>query len=213
MRNIGRKEILTVREQVINTLREAIINGQIKEGEHLVNSVVAKELGVSATPVREALRTLEREGLIWHDTYKEAVVVKIDEKFLTDYYMTRVFLECGAVELVCENKADTDELVSCFNKMEEIVKNEAFDDYADANMQFHLIILEMSNNLRLKNMMKELYVYSSVGKDMKIDDNAFVSFEEHRKIVDAIVARDKKNAVKYMRQHIERSMRDVISKL
>jgi len=213
LRNIKRTEILSVREQVINTLREAIINGQIKEGERLINSTLAKELGVSATPVREALRSLEREGLIRHDTYKEAIVVKIDEKFLTDYYVTRIFLECGAIELACRNKSDAGDLINCLADMTDIISREEYSEYADLNMQFHLILLEMSGNHRLENMMKELFVYSSVAKDVRLEDNVKVSYEEHKKIVDAVSAGDEKNAVRYMREHIERSMHDVISKL
>ncbi len=139
--------------------------------------------------------------------------MKIDEKFLKDYYTTRIFLECGAIELACQNKSDTDDLVACLNDMEEILNQETYSEYAEYNMQFHLILLDMSGNQRLKNMMKELFVYSSVAKDVRMEDNVKVSFAEHKKIVEAVVSEDGAAAVKYMREHIERSMNDVISKL
>ena len=95
-------EYLPLRDVVFNTLRQAILRGELKPGERLMEIQLANKLGVSRTPIREAIRKLELEGLVLMIPRKGAEVAEITEKSLRDVLEVRRALEELAVELACE---------------------------------------------------------------------------------------------------------------
>lgn len=99
-------KLLPARERVASALRKAIIGRQIQEGETLTLESTAQELGVSITPVREAFRILERDGLISLEQNKAAVVLGVNEKTIREHYQIRATLESEACRLCCENGGD-----------------------------------------------------------------------------------------------------------
>ena len=94
-------EYLPLRDVVFNTLREAILRGELKPGERLMEIQLANKLGVSRTPIREAIRKLELEGLVLMIPRKGAEVAQITEKSLRDVLEVRRALENLAVQLAC----------------------------------------------------------------------------------------------------------------
>ena len=105
MNGLNTIRMMPARDRVAAALREAILSHQIQPGAELALKETAAQLGVSATPVREALQILEREGLIELRPNRGAVVLGITEKRIRDHYQTRAALERAAAILVCENKA------------------------------------------------------------------------------------------------------------
>ena len=95
---------LPLRDVVFNTLREAILKGELKPGERLMELQLAAKLGVSRTPIREAIRKLELEGLVLMIPRKGAEVAKISEKSLRDVLEVRRSLEELAIELACQRR-------------------------------------------------------------------------------------------------------------
>ena len=108
-------EYLPLRDVVFNTLRQAILRGELKPGERLMEIQLANKLGVSRTPIREAIRKLELEGLVLMIPRKGAEVAEITEKSLRDVLEVRRALEELAVELVCEKI--TDEQIQDLNEL------------------------------------------------------------------------------------------------
>ena len=99
---VNMNEYLPLRDVVFNTLRQAILRGELKPGERLMEIQLANKLGVSRTPIREAIRKLELEGLVLMIPRKGAEVAEITEKSLKDVLEIRRALEDLAVRLACE---------------------------------------------------------------------------------------------------------------
>ena len=190
-------EYIPLRDIVFKTLREAIITGDLKPGERLMEIKLANELGVSRTPVREAIRKLELEGLVIMTARKGAEVAPINEKDL----------ESLACELACKNVQP--ENVALFEeinaKTEEAVKNETIEEITKQDVAFHEAIYSITKNDRLVQMLHNLkehifrYRLEYI-KDMK---NKGTIVEEHKKIIDAIASKNVRAACKEIERHIE----------
>ena len=101
-------EYLPLRDVVFNTLRRAILKGELEPGERLMEIALANKLGVSRTPIREAIRKLELEGLVVMIPRKGAEVARITEKDLRDVLEVRTSLEKLAIELACDRITEED---------------------------------------------------------------------------------------------------------
>ena len=161
MKNISPIKMWSAREQVVNSLREAILTSELKAGERLVLSDLSARLGVSVTPIREALQSLEREGLVQLMPHKEAVVVGIDRKYVTDYYVTRAILESEAAAMACDAK-DMTVLLGHLKRMEQVIEEERYQDYADANYDLHEAIWILADNERMEGILKTLFISNSL---------------------------------------------------
>lgn len=211
MKNISPIKMWSAREQVVNSLREAILTSELKAGERLVLSDLSSRLGVSVTPIREALQSLEREGLVQLMPHKEALVVGIDRKYVTDYYVTRAILESEAAAMACEAE-NLSSLQTTLEQMQEIIIQERFYEYARVNCDLHETIWRLANNERMEGILKTLFISNSLARNTSLKDNALVSFEEHKEIVRAIKERNCDEAKMRMRAHLMRSLRDTLSK-
>ena len=105
---INMNDFLPLRDVVFNTLRQAILRGELKPGERLLEIQLANKLGVSRTPIREAIRKLELENLVIMIPRKGAVVAEITEKSLRDVLEVRRALEELAIRLACEKMTDSE---------------------------------------------------------------------------------------------------------
>ena len=143
-------EYLPLREVVFEALRDAIVHGEFEPGERLLEVALAKRLGVSRTPVREAIRMLELEGLVVMVPRKGAEVARITEKDLRDALEIRLSLEELAVELACK-RIDEDgrlRLREACENFREAVRSGRVPDIVDTDVAFHETICELSNNPR-----------------------------------------------------------------
>ena len=120
---VNMNEYLPLRDVVFNTLRQAILKGELEPGERLMEIQLADRLGVSRTPIREAIRKLELEGLVLMIPRKGAEVAKISEKSLRDVLEVRRSLEELAIELACQRMTEDD-----IKELEEA--QEAFPNHA-----------------------------------------------------------------------------------
>ena len=156
--NITTNEYLPLRDVVFNNLRDAILNGSLKPGERLMENHLADKLGVSRTPVREALRMLEIEHLVELIPRKGAQVLDLSVSDLRNVLEIRSCLEALAVKLACgkvsaENiqtlKDLNEDFIAAFDKKD-------FEGAARCDEQFHNIILEATENDRLVQILKNL---------------------------------------------------------
>lgn len=199
---------LPLRDVVFKTLRKAILKGQLQPGKRLMEIHLADALGVSRTPVREAIRKLELEGLVIMTPRKGAQVARISRKHLEDIVEVRRALEVLAVELACDR---IDE--SALKELDEINQNFRDSLYisdpeqmAQINDNFHDIIFQAAGNEWLMQLMMknrdQFYRYKI--EHLKSRNSKELMVDEHQKIIDALRQRDTELACKTMREHIKK---------
>ena len=158
--NINTNNYLPLREIVYNTLREAILNGKLQSEERLMENQLAQRLGVSRTPIREALRMLAQENLVGIVPRKGAQVLKMSEKDVKDILEVRASLETLAVELAAIRI--TDEEVASLKKIHKnfvkAVNSAEFSDMADLDANFHDVIFRASKNDKLLSIVNNLKI-------------------------------------------------------
>ncbi len=213
---IAENAYLPLRDVVFQTLRQAILKGELQPGERLMEIKLAETLGVSRTPIREAIRKLELEGLVVMIPRKGAAVANITEKDTKDVLEVRRTLEMFAVEVACDRITEEQRL-----QLKEAAK--AFEDskgadlirIAETDMNFHEIIYEATQNERLVQMLNNLRenMYRYRIEYLK-DPNYYDSLvSEHCEILSAIENGDKEKARVCMRDHIDNQQLAVISRL
>lgn len=138
-------EYLPLRDVVFKTLRQAILRGELKPGERLMEIKLANKLGVSRTPIREAIRKLELEGLVLMIPRRGAEVAEITEKSLNDVLEVRKALEELAVQLACErmDEEGLEALKKAAKEFEESLGSEDVTRIAEADVAYHDIILSL----------------------------------------------------------------------
>lgn len=200
-------DFLPLRDVVFNTLRQAILRGELQPGERLLEIHLADKLGVSRTPIREAIRKLELDGLVVMIPRKGAVVAEITEKSLRDVLEVRKALEELAVKLACKKIKDEeiDELKKATKEFEDALKDGDITVYAEADVKFHDIIYRTTDNQRLiqllYNLREQMYRYRV--EYLKRDDSHEKLLEEHQYIVDMLEKRDEKRAMEAICRHID----------
>ena len=214
---IAENAYLPLRDVVFHTLRQAILKGDLKPGERLMEIKLAEKLGVSRTPIREAIRKLELEGLVVMIPRKGAAVANITEKDTKDVLEVRRTLEMFAVEVACERitPEQLEKLKTAAQEFKEAKGSMDLIRIAETDINFHEVIYEATHNERLVQMLNNLRenMYRYRIEYLK-DPNYYDSLVgEHLKILQAIESGDKENARIYMKDHIDNQRRTVISKL
>ena len=207
-------EYLPLRDVVFNTLRQAILRGELKPGERLMEIQLANKLGVSRTPIREAIRKLELEGLVLMIPRKGAEVAEITEKNLRDVLEVRCALEELAVQLACD-RMDEDGIKAMKEASAQFCTTLDSDDMtriAQADVAFHDIIYAATDNRRLiqllNNLREQMYRYRI--EYLKKKECYPQLLEEHQTIIDSIESRDKGRATQITGQHIKNQAEAVV---
>lgn len=197
---------LPLRDVVFNTLREAILKGELKPGERLMELKLAAKLGVSRTPIREAIRMLEQEGLAVTVPRKGAEVARMTEKDMEDVLMIRAALDQLAVQIACDEitEEQLEELQQAKRAFEISTKSDDVKAIAQADVEFHDAIYCTTGNTKLVTMLNNLreQVYRYRVEYLK-DDTSYPSLiMEHQKIVDGLQRRDKEYVSEVMKDHV-----------
>ena len=197
---------LPLRDVVFNTLREAILKGELQPGERLMELQLASKLGVSRTPIREAIRMLEQEGLAVTMPRKGAEVARMTLKDMEDVLEVRDALDELAAQIACERMtAEQMQILKETKKeFEEILESGDVKKIADVDVRFHDIIYEATDNARLVsllgNMREQLFRYRV--ECLKNPENYPALMAEHNAIVAALEARDKVKVTEAMHEHV-----------
>lgn len=210
-------ELLPLRDVVFNTLRKAILTGQLKPGERLMEVHLAKRLGVSRTPIREAIRKLELEGLVIMIPRRGAEVAQITEKSLNDVLEVRRALDVLSVELACERI--TEEEIGALKKacddFEKATKGKDASVIARADVALHDIIVQSAGNQRLQqlvnNLSEQMYRYRFVYIKDESQHEKLVA--EHKEIYESILNRDKERASRAAKLHIDNQEKSIIRQI
>lgn len=196
-----------LRELVFDALREAIIGGVLRPGERLMECQLAEELGVSRTPVREAIRKLELEGFVVMIPRKGAYVAGISLKDIADVFEVRAALEALATALAAERitEEELEELERILVRKAEMIEQQEIELFIASDKKFHDILYQASRNQRLiqilTNLQDEVHRFRSVS--LACPGRMRVALDEHRKVVEALADRDVARAEALAWEHIE----------
>lgn len=206
--------ILPLRDVVFNTLRQAILTGELKPGERLLEIHLADKLGVSRTPVREAIRQLEQEGLVIMMPRKGAQVAHITEKSMSDVLEVRSVLDELAAALACERITDSEieALENACKDFEEAIASGDIRMITATDVKFHDIIFAASRNLRLTQIVNNLaeQMYRFRFEYIKDSSGWQSLITEHRMITDAISKRDVATATKALHIHVKNQENSIL---
>lgn len=215
--NMMINEYLPLREVVFNTLRDDILRGELEPGERLMEIHLAEKLGVSRTPVREAIRKLELEGLVKMIPRRGAVVASITISDLEDVLEVRKVLEQLTVKLACEKI--TDEEIALLKKYHEefakAINTNDLTSLAEKDVSFHDVIYNASRNNRLiqilNNLREQMYRYRL--EYIKDRQKRKLLVSEHEKILNAVMNRDSTTAEAAIDAHIANQEKTIIENL
>lgn len=210
-------EYMPLRDLVFTTLRQAILKGELQPGDRLMEIQLAEKMGVSRTPIREAIRKLEKEGLVTMVPRKGAEVAGISEKMLKDVLEVRMNLEKLAFSLAMDNirPEDIKKLEAAEAAFSEAVDTGTLIDMTNADEAFHFIIYDVAGNNKLKellnNLKENMYRYRlEYLKDRKYRDTLT---KEHNVIIEALRTGDREAGLGVVEQHIENQKSAVMERL
>ncbi|MBQ9062109.1 MAG: GntR family transcriptional regulator [Eubacterium sp.] len=210
---------MPLRDVVFHTLRKGILRGDLKPDERLMEIKLADRLGVSRTPIREAIRMLQLEGLVINIPRKGAHVAKITEKDLKDVLEVRAGLEDLSVRLACERITEQQEekLRAAAEHFAgaALAEEEQLIDLAEADEAFHAVIYDATCNDRLVQMLNNIkdQMYRYRVEYLKDSASHELLVEEHRQLCDSLAKRDADAAAKVMHLHIQRQEEYILKTL
>jgi DNA-binding GntR family transcriptional regulator len=191
---------------VSRIIREAIILGRLKPGEKIIENELAKQMGISRSPIRDAFRVLEKEGLVTLYPRRGVRVTEISLKDLKEIYALRANLESLAFNMALSNikPAQVGRIESLLKTMSVKTKKKDIEGVGKLNEQFHDFILKMSDNDRLNQLVHSLrnqirrYRMASLSLPGRLEE----ALVEHQKIVDAFKLRNSALTEKLVKEHI-----------
>ena len=210
-------EYIPLRDVVFKTLRKAILRGDLQPGERLMEIHLAKRMGVSRTPIREAIRMLELEGLVTMVPRKGATVAKITIGGMQEVLEVRGALDRLAIELACERitEEELSQLKNAKLQFEKAIKNGNVVAIADSDVIFHDIIMRAAKNEKLvfmfNNLSEQIYRYRyECVKNTEVHSDLV---REHDAIYNSLLDKDKGKAIETVSMHIAKQEQSIIDKL
>lgn len=203
----------SLRGRVFNRIRENILAGRYKQKEELKETAIAGELGVSRTPVREALRQLELEGLVNIIPNKGAYVTGITAKDIKDIYNIRSLLDGLSARWATENitKEQIEELEEITYLFEFHAQKKHYEQVLELDNKFHEIIYKASNSKQLHHMLSDFHHYVQRVRKITLSSDTRVvkTNEEHKKIVEALREKNPDKAEALANEHIMNTIKNI----
>jgi DNA-binding GntR family transcriptional regulator len=207
----------SLQSQVFKEIENAILDGALIPGECLKEHRLSEELGVSRTPVREALRLLELEGLVHLEPHRGAVVIGIAEKDIRDIYVIRTRIETLAVEWASANITDKElaELQENLGMQEFYLQRGELVRLRNLDSAFHMLIYNASRSRPLQYMLGVFLQYVRKARELSLEwgERAGLTLAEHRAICEALQAHDSEGAIQQVSIHICNAQKHLLSVL
>ena len=206
---------ISLADQVFDHLENDILSGKYQRGEILTESKLSAELGVSRTPIREALRRLEHEHII-EESGKGSVVIGINEKDLEDIFMIRKSLECQVAALAAKNRTEEQlkQLREALEFQEFYLNKKDPDQIKLMDSRFHETLYKLSGSTAFYDTLVPLHKKIQKYRRASVTNSsrAEASVAEHRKIYEAIEAKNTALAAKYASEHVENAYKHIMRK-
>jgi len=201
-----RQSNLSLGSQAYEGLKRIILNGQVNPGEKIKEVEIAQALGISRTPVREAINRLEKEGFIEIFPQRGAFVVQVSEKDVFELFLIRENLEGLAASMAAGKNSEGSlvKLESCIEGFQEPFTEKDIQRYAREDLKFHQTIVMLSEARRLISLISTLHDHIRIFRltTRGLSARMKSSLEEHRGIIEAVRARNPEEAERRMRHHI-----------
>jgi DNA-binding GntR family transcriptional regulator len=201
------RDYKNAREAAFEKIKEAIIKGHFKPGEKLVEQTLAQEMGVSRTPVREAIRRLEAEGFVVSIPRKGVVVSRADKEEIVQLYSIRAELEGLAARWAIENADEDDirKLDEAISRMEETAASGDLDGVVQSNALFHDAIAQASKSRILCTLLKTLQdnIQRFRFQSLHLPGRPVAALAEHKEIVAAIKEKKAEEADHLLKEHLQ----------
>lgn len=199
----------TLRERIVNILRESIIKGTLKPGERVAESELAERYGISRTPIREAFRQLETEGFLKVIPRRGAEVISLTEEDVREFYEVKSLLESYAAKVAAERLTERDikKLELLNSSMERFAKNSDIKAFFKADNDFHDIFIQKCGNDKLCNIIQNLLQQFQRFRiaSFVIKGRMEVSVEQHKDIIKACCDRDSNLVERLVKRNAEYS--------
>lgn len=199
--------------QALQEIREAIRKGKLKPGDRLVETQLAEEMHISRFPIREALRYLEKEGLVETKPFKGTYVAQLSERDMAELYSLRSAIEAFAIRILIKHidAGKIKKLESIFQSMQQASENKDLDKLISEDFRFHQTICELSEHRKLLEVWltleNQLRVFLTIEKQLFGNSAEFV--KSHIPILEAIQQRKIRPAQKAIRDHLNWAMQTI----
>ena len=207
----------TLNQRVYSQLREMILSGALEGGTQIEERQLAEEMGVSRTPLREAIGQLSNEGIIEYRPYRGNYVRTFTAKQVNDLYQVRMALESLAMRLAIPklSQEHIHKIRLILDDVQRALQNNDMDGYNEADRRFHKAILDISGNETLKEALGRLAAQIQMVRVIANQDHDVVesTARERPRILAALEARDADEAARLMEEHIDGVRRAVVAQL
>jgi DNA-binding GntR family transcriptional regulator len=197
----------SVTDRAYEAIRAAIVEGHLVPGKRLSEESLAEQLGVSKTPVHDALGRLVADGLVQMVPYQGASVVQLTSEDVNEIYTLREKLECLAIQLAVAHVDESllQSLDAGFSSFQRPLRHAEFSHYFEIDARVHDAIAQMSCNRRLMRYLNSLRSQALAARYISSRAPGYTdgSIDEHRAVVGALLARDAANAEEAMRRHLD----------
>jgi DNA-binding GntR family transcriptional regulator len=195
----------TKMDQIVETLREAVLMGEFESGTRLLQEELAERFNTSSTPIREALRQLQAEGILEHSPYRGVQVAEVRMEDVREIYMVRAVMEPFATRLAVPyiSGANLEQLRALQAEMRTYEANGEAARLRKANYEFHLMIYEAANMPYTLKIIKSLWAMCPWDALYVLPGRVPKSLEEHERILEAIAEENVRLAGQRVQEHIE----------
>ena len=188
----------TLREKILETIREAILRGALKPGEKVAEPELAERFGISRTPIREAFRQLESEGYLTVIPRKGAVVTALSERDVEEFYAIKSILEGYAARMAASNLSvkDIDRLEAINDRLEQLASVGDVKTFFRVHNEFHELFIRASGNEKLLELIGQLLMKFNRLRmaSLSLPGRMEISVNEHKKILEAFKSHDGEKA-------------------
>lgn len=179
----------TLREKILETIREAILKGTLKPGEKVAEPELAERFGISRTPIREAFRQLESEGYLTVIPRKGAVVAALSEQDVQEFYAVKSILEGYAAELAAKNLSakEIEKLESINERLKQLAAEGDVKSFYRVHNEFHDLFLKAAGNSKLYELIQQLGMKFNRLRmaSLSVAGRMAISVAEHDKLLEA----------------------------
>lgn len=198
---------LTLREKILENIRDAIISGSLKAGSRVSEPELAERYGISRTPIREAFRQLESEGYLTVIPRRGAVVSEFSEKDVEEFYAIKSILEGYAARRACEKLTDKElgRLQAINDRLSELAEHNDIKTFFKIHGDFHDTFIKAADNEKLRDLINSLVTRFQRLRltSLSMPGRMRISVQEHEKIIEAFRSRDAESAEALVRKNAE----------
>jgi len=196
-------EVDLVRTKVYNLLKEMILNHELKLGEKLNVRELSEKLGISFTPVRDALLQLATEGLVKVVPRVGFFVTDVDEKFIRETIETRIMMEVFCLENYFDKIAGSEELLEIKGEIDDVEKSAKREIFDDSDERLHKLFI------------RALYekIWDRIDLVRHLNERYVVSNREHKELIERIISGDKEGAIEKLKEHLKNVEAETIKNL